>query len=96
MIRCFLAIGLPEALKEELRRIQEALSGAVSGVRWVRPEGFHLTLKFFGNIPEEKLSALTRAAEKASWILRNSSFRASGSPTARKQRIMEPRQVPIP
>ncbi|QJA06306.1 RNA 2',3'-cyclic phosphodiesterase [Thermosulfurimonas marina] len=64
MIRCFLAVSLPEDLKEILREIQGRLAAETSGVRWVRPEGFHLTLKFFGNIPEEKLPALVRAAER--------------------------------
>jgi len=65
MIRCFLAIALPEKVKEVLADLQNKLKTTGAAVRWVRPEGFHLTLKFFGNIPEEKLPALVRATEKA-------------------------------
>ncbi len=63
-MRCFLAVALPEEIKEILRGLQEELRPVGTGVRWVRPEGFHLTLKFFGEIPEGKLPALVRAAEK--------------------------------
>ncbi len=65
MIRCFLAIGLPERIKEILVDLRARLATAGAEVRWVRPEGYHLTLKFFGNIAEGKLAALVRAAEKA-------------------------------
>ncbi|OAQ21870.1 RNA 2',3'-cyclic phosphodiesterase [Thermosulfurimonas dismutans] len=65
MIRCFLAIALPERIKEILAGLQKELKTIGANVRWVRPDGFHLTLKFFGNIPEEKLPALVRATEKA-------------------------------
>ncbi|WP_297058023.1 RNA 2',3'-cyclic phosphodiesterase, partial [Thermosulfurimonas sp.] len=63
-MRCFLAVALPEEIKEILRGLQEELRAAGAGVRWVRPEGFHLTLKFFGEIPEEKLPSLVQAAEQ--------------------------------
>ncbi len=63
-MRCFLAVALPEEIKEILRGLQEELRAAGAGVRWVRPEGFHLTLKFFGEIPEKKLPSLVQAAEQ--------------------------------
>ncbi len=65
MLRCFLAVPVPEEVKEALKELQELLKETGAKVRWVRPEGIHLTLKFFGNIPEEKLPVLVRAAEKA-------------------------------
>lgn len=66
MIRCFLAVELPQEIKEILAELQQRLRPAGAGVRWVRPEGFHLTLKFFGNMPEKNLPSLVRAAKEVS------------------------------
>jgi len=43
-------MDLPQELKERLVAIQARLRHHLEGVRWVRPEGIHITLKFFGNI----------------------------------------------
>jgi 2'-5' RNA ligase len=52
-IRCFVAIDLPPALKEELALLIENLRQVDKSrrVKWVRPEGIHLTLKFLGEVP---------------------------------------------
>ena len=34
------------------------------GIRWVRPAGFHLTLKFLGNVTQEKLSGIVEVVGK--------------------------------
>jgi len=33
----------------------------LDGLRWVRPEGIHLTLKFLGETPREKVAPITQA-----------------------------------
>lgn len=48
--RAFLAIGLPEEIRERIRTVQQELRRNLGDVKWVRPEGIHLTLKFFGSI----------------------------------------------
>jgi len=66
--RTFIAIELDAAVKSELRRVQRELAGQVPAhsVRWVQPDGIHLTLKFLGDTPLEKVqevqAALARAA----------------------------------
>lgn len=45
-MRLFVAIGIPE----ELRPALVALQAGVPGARWVRPENFHLTLCFIGEV----------------------------------------------
>lgn len=50
MIRCFIAIELPEETRKTLSAVQEELKHSGAGVRWVRPSSIHLTLKFLGNI----------------------------------------------
>jgi len=56
-IRAFVAVPLPDQVVGELRTVQHELKRRVPNrsVRWVHPESIHLTLKFLGDTPEEKL-----------------------------------------
>jgi 2'-5' RNA ligase len=49
-LRTFVAIKLPEELKERLANLQIELSKTQADVRWVLPANIHLTLKFLGYI----------------------------------------------
>lgn len=50
-IRAFLAVDPPEEIFREIIKIQERLKKTIKGdISWVRPEGIHLTLKFFGYV----------------------------------------------
>jgi RNA 2',3'-cyclic 3'-phosphodiesterase len=50
-IRTFLAIDPPAVILENIAGTQNRLKRSIPGaVRWVRAEGIHLTLKFFGAI----------------------------------------------
>lgn len=46
MIRLFVAIPLPNELNDIISSVTSGLAGA----KWVKPEGFHLTLRFVGEI----------------------------------------------
>jgi 2'-5' RNA ligase len=65
MIRAFVAVELDAALRQALARTQEDLrarlrqtGGPGLRVQWVRPEAIHLTLKFLGDIPEERVAEI--------------------------------------
>ncbi len=61
-IRAFIAIELSEELKASLARLQDLIKlGSESYVKWVDPQGIHLTLKFLGNISVDKVSAISEA-----------------------------------
>ena len=65
--RSFIAIELPQELKSGLLKLQAELkSSGYTFVKWVAPEGIHLTLKFLGNIPAQKVDEVIRALVKAS------------------------------
>ena len=52
-LRAFIAVHVPDQAKRVLLDAVEGLKGqGISGVRWTRPEGIHLTLKFLGNVEE--------------------------------------------
>jgi 2'-5' RNA ligase len=62
-IRAFIAIPLPHPLLDRLSALQRQLESQIPSrsVRWVRVEGIHLTLKFLGDTPTEKLPDIKRA-----------------------------------
>ncbi len=57
-IRCFIAIELSREITDILSQIQDELKKTVSGVKWVRAEDIHLTLKFLGNIEEKAVEEI--------------------------------------
>ena len=64
-VRAFICIELPDVLRDELARLQKLLKPASRGVRWVRPQGIHLTLKFLGDVKTDQLPAIESAVENA-------------------------------
>ena len=57
-MRAFIAIRLDSKVIDELAQIQQELRSEIKGVRWVKPELLHLTLKFLGEIREEDIELL--------------------------------------
>jgi 2'-5' RNA ligase len=47
-MRTFIALELPVELRMALARMQKAFMQRSAGVKWVRPDSIHLTLKFLG------------------------------------------------
>lgn len=64
-LRLFIAVPIPEGMKKSLAVLQTSWKVRTHGVRWVRPEGLHITLKFLGNVPEERIQAVKEAMSKA-------------------------------
>lgn len=63
-IRCFIALDLPERNKEELRPMIGKLAEKNRGIKWVKPENLHFTLKFLGHIDPDRLAGLEGACQK--------------------------------
>ncbi len=57
-VRAFLAIPFSEIILLQAQRVQRRLAEQLSQVRWVAPDAMHLTLRFFGDIPEESLDRI--------------------------------------
>jgi 2'-5' RNA ligase len=63
-IRAFLAIELPEDILQAMSRLQVKLKREISGrISWTKPQGQHLTLKFFGDITAEDIKNICAAVE---------------------------------
>lgn len=56
--RAFVAIELDQALREAIRELQARLRPRLGGIRPVRPEGIHLTLRFFGDTSPTQVETL--------------------------------------
>jgi 2'-5' RNA ligase len=61
-IRCFVAVDLPDTMREQIRAVQKEI--ATEGLRLVRPEIVHVTLRFLGDIPEENLKPVVQALKE--------------------------------
>ena len=64
-VRSFIAVTLPPESTERLRMAQERLKACDAGIRWVKPDGFHITLKFLGDVDPGTLTALWRSVAAA-------------------------------
>lgn len=65
--RLFIAVAAPEAVKVEIEKAQAEMSRALREARitWTRPEQFHLTLKFLGDVEALRVEPLTEALREA-------------------------------
>lgn len=65
-LRLFIAAELPESWQQVLTRAEHDLEQAgLRDLRWVRPEGIHLTLKFLGEAGRHLLPDLSEAMTRA-------------------------------
>ena len=62
-MRTFVAIDLPENILKKIQELLERLKPASKNVRWSRPESIHITLKFIGEIPVEKVEEVKAQLE---------------------------------
>jgi len=61
-MRCFLAIELPEVVRDQLALLQGRLGSQVDGVRWTRTDHVHLTIKFLGEVSDRDLARVCETA----------------------------------
>lgn len=72
-MRCFLAVDLPEAVREAIAAVQARLAAdmdrrprrpAGDRVRWVAAANLHLTMRFLGEIDEGQAREVTAVTER--------------------------------
>ncbi|MBI3933659.1 MAG: RNA 2',3'-cyclic phosphodiesterase [Acidobacteria bacterium] len=59
-MRTFVAIEIPGEIRDRIQKLMETLRRAPANVRWSRPESLHITLKFLGEIPAEKVGQVKK------------------------------------
>lgn len=65
MIRAFIAVNLASMVIEEIAKIQVMLQAAKGDIRWTRAEGWHLTLKFLGDIERNQVEPILETLREA-------------------------------
>lgn len=55
-MRLFIAFDLDDSIREKIARFMDGVCGFAPEARWVRPESLHVTLKFVGQWPDERLA----------------------------------------
>lgn len=72
-VRLFIACEVPEDVQATIGEIiNELHEGADGAVRWAKPSGVHVTLKFLGEVPQKKLPGIKMALGEA--VMRHSPF----------------------
>ena len=91
-IRAFLAIEPSENVLQAMVRLQEKLKREIGGrISWTRPQGQHLTLKFFGDISVDdvtNISEVVKTRVAADWSLTLIIEKLGVFPDARKPRVL--------
>ncbi len=69
-MRVFLAFDLPDGLKKELFKLvmefKSLDAGLAARIRWVASRNQHITLKFLGDVSEEKIAQADECCERLS------------------------------
>ena len=66
-IRSFIAIELPDKVKDVLAQIENDLKRRdITSVKWVNPDSIHLTIKFLGNVSTDIIPDITQVIHDAS------------------------------
>jgi 2'-5' RNA ligase len=65
-MRTFIAVILDPKIKEKLTRMVIQFKKISSGIKWVRPESMHITLKFLGNIDNQKADQIKEVMDHVS------------------------------
>jgi 2'-5' RNA ligase len=64
-MRLFAALPIPEPARSEVTRLLQGLREGDWPVRWVHEDHIHLTLKFYGEVPPDRLDVIAEALQFA-------------------------------
>jgi 2'-5' RNA ligase len=93
-VRLFVALNFPPHVRQALWQATAPLRDLALPVKWVRPEGVHLTLKFLGEVPEERDGELRAALGRAAAGARALTLQLGGAegfgafPSATRPRVV--------
>jgi 2'-5' RNA ligase len=88
-MRVFIAIDVPEEIRERLAAVQEKIRETTTSARWVAPESIHVTLKFIGEMPEKRREDIDEALRGLTWKHIRVSVRGVGFfPGTRSPRVL--------
>ena len=90
-MRLFVAVPLPPPALEEAGALLRPLAALDWPVRWVREDGLHITLKFFGEVTSDRLDAIEEMLQFATAGMGPLQLALAGGgafPSARHPRVL--------
>lgn len=93
VLRTFLAVEIGDAARREARAVAERLAAEPGGegVRWSRPEAYHVTLRFLGPTPRDRVAGVAESVREAVRDVAPLSLRLGplhAFPTPRRPRVI--------
>ena len=92
-LRLFIAVELTPEVHRAMAQLQDALKRQLppKAVRWTKPDGIHLTLKFLGDTPHDKVQPVVQGMTIAAAGFAPFEFQVAGFgcfPNPRKARVL--------
>jgi len=63
VIRAFIAVEIASQTVRQISAVVADLKPSIPGIRWIPPTSFHFTVKFLGDIEENKIEPIVQALE---------------------------------
>lgn len=87
-MRLFVALDIPDSIRAKMSTFVSGVRGFAPDVRWVSPESLHVTLKFIGEQPDDRLGVIKDALASLKADGMDVGFRSTGFfPTANSARV---------
>ncbi len=86
-MRLFVALDIPDSIRSRIATFMEGLRNFAPDARWVTPESLHVTLKFIGEFPDDRLDQLKKALATVGGQPFDVSFRSAGFFAPRSPRV---------
>jgi len=90
-MRLFVALNLTKKERQRIHRAARTLREEDLPVKWVDPDDYHITLKFLGEVEEERVELVEKALEKVAESTMQMDLEISGFgafPTIRRPRVL--------
>ncbi|MFL6437256.1 MAG: RNA 2',3'-cyclic phosphodiesterase [Terriglobales bacterium] len=88
-MRLFVAIEIVPEIRTRITVFIAGLKPMLADARWVRPEGLHITLKFLGNVKDERSKSIAQALRMVQAPSLSLSVRSIGFfPNPRSPRVL--------
>jgi len=87
-MRIFIALDIPGEIRARISEYMDRLRPFAEGARWARREGLHVTLKFIGEVNDEKVPEIAKVLATVATEPFTVSFSSAGFfPTAKSPRV---------
>lgn len=88
-MRLFVAIEIAPEIRDRIMEFVSTIRPQLGNARWSRPEGLHITLKFLGNVPDEKRLTIEERLRKIGAPSFSMAIRDAGAfPNAKSPRVL--------